>query len=425
MKNLRLLKRAGLIGPQRVALVCLRVADAKCDGHSLLSGCLFFTAQHGCAKVLQQHSRANLHTEPSRCFPGQPRGGAKRSGSTDAVSYNKNSSRIEYGGPPLPRVNRRAGRPPAAMLPASILAVGVALTATLLWHCRALRSWLHKLRALALLPHPPSEHWLWGNAQALTRPDFHRRMLQCATEFGAIFSMRLIWFKVRSANAGSQSGLAFNFRTGKCVSQQGSSLRSCRGASQVVVVCDPLLVAPLLSREAALDKPFACKAFAEGYFPISVVSGGVEVAQALQAGLRLLRCPQISNRARMPNMLTQSSKSTHWRLVRKGVAPAFSQQNMRRDSFGVHSRSSWGQCTVSQERHQAAPQGMQPNQSVAMREGPLMGARGRATCSGIGSARGRQCKVWQRLGSHTCVKYCDTCSTNCTDVLKAVVCNGR
>ena len=33
-------------------------------------------------------------------------------------------------------------------------------------------------------------------------------------------------------------------------------------------------------------------------------------------------------------MLTQSSKSAHWRLVRKGVAPAFSQQNMRRDCSG-------------------------------------------------------------------------------------------
>lgn len=140
-----------------------------------------------------------------------------------------------------------------------------------MWHCRALYSWLHNLRALALLPHPPSEHWLWGNAQALTRPDFHRRMLQYATEFGAIFSMRLIWFKVRSANSGSRPGPVLGFCVRYCVSWRGRTPCSRWCASQVVVVCDPLLVAPLLSRNAALDKPFACKAFAEGYFPISVV----------------------------------------------------------------------------------------------------------------------------------------------------------
>ena len=88
------------------------------------------------------------------------------------------------------------------MLQAILLAACVAVGAFLVWHCRALHSWLRNLRALALLPHPPPEHWLWGNAQALTRPDFHRRMLQHATEFGAIFSMRLIWFKVRSAALG-------------------------------------------------------------------------------------------------------------------------------------------------------------------------------------------------------------------------------
>ena len=52
------------------------------------------------------------------------------------------------------------------------------------------------------------------------------------------------------------------------------------------MVCDPHLVASLLSRDAALDKPFACKAFAEGYFPISVVrlrAGWVPGARAVQA----------------------------------------------------------------------------------------------------------------------------------------------
>ncbi len=44
----------------------------------------------------------------------------------------------------------------------------------------------------------------------------------------------------------------------------------------------------------------------------------------------LPRAAQISNRARLPNLLTQSSKSPQWRLVRKGIAPAFSLQNMRR-----------------------------------------------------------------------------------------------
>ena len=83
------------------------------------------------------------------------------------------------------------------VLQATFLAACVAAGAFVAWHCRALHSWLHNLRALALLPHPASEHWLWGNAQALTRPDFHRRVLQHATELGAIFSMRLIWFKVR------------------------------------------------------------------------------------------------------------------------------------------------------------------------------------------------------------------------------------
>ena len=72
----------------------------------------------------------------------------------------------------------------------------VAVTALLARHWRALHGWWRNQRALALLPHPRSEHWLWGNAQALTRPDFHRKMLQLATEFGGIFSMRLIWFKV-------------------------------------------------------------------------------------------------------------------------------------------------------------------------------------------------------------------------------------
>ena len=84
----------------------------------------------------------------------------------------------------------------------TLLAVCVATGAFLVWHCRALHSWLRNLRALALLPHPAPELWLWGNAQALTRPDFHRLMLQHATEFGAIFSMRLIWFKARSAASG-------------------------------------------------------------------------------------------------------------------------------------------------------------------------------------------------------------------------------
>lgn len=82
------------------------------------------------------------------------------------------------------------------MLQLAALTLCVAVTALLARQWRALHGWWRNQRALALLPHPRSEHWLWGNAQALTRPDFHRKMLQLATEFGGIFSMRLIWFKV-------------------------------------------------------------------------------------------------------------------------------------------------------------------------------------------------------------------------------------
>ena len=115
------------------------------------------------------------------------------------------------------------------MLQATVLAVCVAAGAFAVWHCRALYSWLHNLRALALLPHPPSEHWLWGNAQALTKPDFHRRMLQHATEFGAIFSMRLIWFKVRPANFRESPCLAPGSHIWCCMSWWGPSLRALAG----------------------------------------------------------------------------------------------------------------------------------------------------------------------------------------------------
>lgn len=95
---------------------------------------------------------------------------------------------------PSPLRGDRAGRLLATMLQPTVLAVCVAAAAFSVWHCRAM------YRRVA--PQPV----LGGRVrqqrqrpQVVTRPDFHRRMLQHATEFGAIFSMRLIWFKVRSA----------------------------------------------------------------------------------------------------------------------------------------------------------------------------------------------------------------------------------
>ena len=54
-------------------------------------------------------------------------------------------------------------------------------------------------------------------------------------------------------------------------------------------------------------------------------------------------------------MLTNSSKSAHWRLVRKGVAPAFSQQNMRRVCSVVLSRCAWCEAQGRTARHANHP----------------------------------------------------------------------
>jgi len=140
----------------------------------------------------------------------------------------------------------------------TLAATGAALLA---WHWKGLHCWVRNQRALALLPHPPPEHWLWGNAQAL---DFHRKMLDLTTQLGGVFSMRLIWFKASQASTRAGCPLHAAARL---------SALAC-AVTQVVILCDPHLVSAVLSRESALDKPFACKAFAEGYFPISVVRRG-------------------------------------------------------------------------------------------------------------------------------------------------------
>ena len=94
---------------------------------------------------------------------------------------------------------------------------------------------------------------------------------------------------------------------------------------QAVVVTDPQLIAEVLGKDTEVEKSV------EGvYSHFNIVSAptpqlpGVAVLQTTQLPARA----QLLHAKAKPNIFT-SPTDAYWRLVRKGVAPAFSVKNIR------------------------------------------------------------------------------------------------